>query len=240
MLSVGIITAATNNPLLVEAVASVDAQTYENWHHYLFFDGVIGYQDFSRKRNEYRSWKRDLAYWPTRIGGKQLQGRRIYAAAPSLINEDIVVILNEDDWFAPDHLQSMVDLIESKNLEWAYCLRQIYDKNGNYLFNDNCESLGKHPVWHDPKHHMVETCSYAVRTYVMVNVANVYNHRGFGPDRLQYDYLSRHYPRFDGTGKYTMCFRLGGNEGSVSREFFEKGNAEMEKRHGQKFPWANV
>ena len=237
MLSVGIITATTGNKLLVDAVMSVEKQTYENWHHYLFYDGVIGYDEFNRQRQEYQSLKRDLAYWPSRIGGKQLQGRRIYAAAPSLINEDVVVILNEDDWFAENHIESLVTLMETQGLDWAYSLRQIYDREGNYLFDDNCESLGRHPVWCANNQHLVETCSYAVRTPVMTNVANVYNHRGFGPDRLQYDYLARSYPKFAGTGKHTMCFRLGGNETSVTREFFATGNAMMKQRYPHGFPW---
>ena len=44
MLSVGIITAATGNPLLVDAVKSIDEQSYDYWHHYLFYDGVISYE----------------------------------------------------------------------------------------------------------------------------------------------------------------------------------------------------
>lgn len=238
MLSVGIITAATGNPLLVDAVRSIDNQEYDYWHHYLFYDGVISYETFCRQREEYASERRHCAYWPSRIGGKGLEGRRLYAAAPSLINEDITIILNEDDWFLPNHIESLVNLIEKDKLDWAYSLRRVYDKQGNFLFNDNCESLGKWPVWHDAYHHMVETCSYAVKTPIMLNVANVYNYRGFGPDRLQYDFLSKNYPKFDCTGLYSMCFRLGGNPGSVSREFFERGNDVMKERYGFKFPWA--
>lgn len=238
MLSVAVVTATTGNARLLEQCCrSIDSQTYKNWNHYLFYDGVVSFSQFSADVQRSSSEKRHLAYWPGRIGGPGLEGRRIYAAAPSLINEDVTIILNEDDWFMPEHIETLVEVLNRGN-DWAHSLRRIYSKEGEYLFNDDCESLGAHPIFHDSKSHLVETCSYAVRTPIMCNVAAVYNYRGFGPDRLQYDFLYKNYPKFGCTGKYTMCFRLGGNPNSVTKEFFENGNSIMKLRYPGGFPWA--
>ena len=43
--------------------------------------------------------------------------------------------------------------------------------------------------------------------------------------------------KWDTNGKHTMCYRLDGNEGSVTKEFFDEGNKTQEAYYGGKFPW---
>ena len=74
--------------------------------------------------------------------GKDWYGHRVYAACSFLVNADIICYLDEDNWIEPEHIQKMVDTIKEGN-QWAYSLRKIYDKDENFLCEDNCESLGK-------------------------------------------------------------------------------------------------
>jgi hypothetical protein len=239
--TVAIITPASGNPLVRQCIDSVDAQTYL-CKHYLFYDGIVSPERFNTYNKIHSGPNRDCAYWPSRINSdgvhtEYLAARRIYAASPYLVNEDYICFLNEDDWFEPNHVESLLTLIEKNHLDWAHSLRSVYDKEGNYLFPDNCESLGKYEIWNAPGCYLVESCSYMVKTNVLCAVAGAHNHREFGPDRLLFAMLAKLYPKFDCTGLHTMCFRLGGNEGSVSKEFLEVGNATMAARYPEGFPW---
>jgi hypothetical protein len=77
-----------------------------------------------------------------------------------LINHDYVLFLDQDNWFEPDHVDSLLNTIETKKLDWAYSLRQIFDKDKNYTTVDNCESLGRWSAWVDENAYLIDTSSY--------------------------------------------------------------------------------
>lgn len=237
MLTVGVITATRNHPLLQECVRSIDNQTYP-CKHYLVADGVVDYIEFGSMVSEYASDDRYVAYWPTKIKKDPINAGRIYAACPALINEDITMMLNEDDMYAPDHIESLVNMIESQNLDWAYSHRAIYSKEGKYLFDDNCEALGHdHEVFHVPGHNFAEACAMAMRTEAFVKCSPAFNVLSPYQDRMFYNTAVKNFPNFGSTKKATMLFRLGGNAQSVTKLFFELGNAEMAKRYPNGLPW---
>ena len=47
------------------------------------------------------------------------------------------------------------------------------------------------------------------------------------------------YPKYIGTGVHTVAYRLDGNDGSVSKEFFDQGNKFMNDKYNGEFPWIN-
>ena len=240
--TVAVITPASGNPLIKDCVSSINKQTYP-CQHYIFYDGIVSLEQFNKFSKKYNGKNRLCAYWPTRLNyvgenKEQLAARRIYTVSPYLVNEDYICFLNEDDWFKPNHVESLMKVIEEDKLEWAHSLRGVYDKKGNFLFNDDCESLGKYDIWNSPGHHLVESCSYMVRNDILRRLSWVNDFRGYGPDRVMYSILAQLNPNFGCSGEYSMCFRLGGNPGSVNREFFEAGNAEMTKRYSLGFPWS--
>lgn len=235
-LSVAVMTATTNSPLLKDACSSVDNQTYP-CKHYLIADGIVDYLEFGSMVQTYASQDRYCAYWPTKIKRPNMGAARIYAAAPSLINEDVICMLNEDDWFKPNHVESLVSLLND-GCDWAYSHRSIYEKDGTYLFDDQCESLGEaHDVFNVPGHRFVETCSIAMKTSVYLVCAQTFNFPSPINDRNFYSFAKKNFPNFKGTHKPTMCFRLGGNPQSVTKEFFEYGNSVMKNRYPNGMPW---
>jgi len=237
--TVAVVTVTTNRPELIDSINSMDEQTYPV-HHYLLTDGIVDYDEYWQMVAQYRSEKRDVAYWPKSVAVKTPKGgsggQKLFAAAPHFITEDILIMTADDDWFKPNHVESLVTLMVKDNLDWAYSLRGIYDKQKNFLFDDNCESLGEHPVWNDGDG-FAETGSIAAKTHAYCDIAAIYNFMGFGADRYAYHHLKKRHPKFAGTGLHTNCFRLGGNPNSVKREFFEKGNAVMKQRYPERFPW---
>ena len=217
---------------LANCVASIKAQTYPCQHYILCDEDFNKFAELKRLYPEVL-----LCYWDAAIGGKDLEGRRWLAAAPHLVNEDVTFFCNDDDWYEANHVQTIMEKINSGH-DWAYSFRKIYDKEGTFLFDDNCEALGEvHPVWVNNDHYFVDWCMWGMKTECLKQISAVFSNKGWGIDRVFYDNAKRIFPNFIATGLHTFCFRLGGNEYSVQREFFERGNAEILKRFNGKLPW---
>lgn len=234
-LSVAVVTVTSGRDELIDCINSIDAQTYP-CKHYILTDGIMSYDDFYELVRKYKSDNRYLCYWATKIGGKGLEGRRLFASAPHLINEDVIFYLCDDDWYKPNHVESLMNIINSGS-DWAYSFRSIYDSNGNYLFDDNCESLGEyHKCW-NTNHSFAETSSLAIKTECAIELSMLFNLKGYGVDRIYYNAAKRMFPNFKGSELHTVCFRLGGNEDSVCKEFFEEGNKFMMDKYNNKLPF---
>lgn len=178
-----------------------------------------------------------VCYLPENVGANGFYGHRIYAAFSHLVNEEHVLFLDQDCWFEPTHVEECVNTIKTKNLEWTYSLRRILDKDGNFICNDDCESLGKWPAWTNTNH--IDTNTYCVRRDVLIRVAQMW-HGGWGQDRKFFSVMNSAFSKWDCTKKYTVNYKLAGNEGSVTKEFFEKGNDVMMKHYGGKLPWKEI
>jgi glycosyltransferase involved in cell wall biosynthesis len=231
-MKVAIVTPTIGSETLRQCVESVENQTYQDLTHYVFLDG---------KENENKIWYQleDASKIKTvRLEenvGKGWYGHRVYAACSFLVNADIICYLDEDNWFEPDHVEKLVNVIKDGN-DWAYSLRKIYDKNGNYLCDDNCESLGKWPVYFNDQVNHIDTSSFAVRREAALKIGHAW-YGQWGADRQFFMNLSKHFPKFDCSREHTMCYRLDGNPNSVTKEFFDKGNAVSEQKYNGKFPW---
>ncbi len=172
---------------------------------------------------------------PRNVGAGGFYGHRIYAAFAHLVDEDHVLFLDQDNFFAPDHVAQCVDLIAARRLQWCYALRNVCGPEGGFLCRDDCESLGKWPAFTNA--HLIDTSSYCVRREVLLQAAHVW-HGKWGQDRVFAQVMMQNFAAFDCTRGYTVQYCLGGNEGSVTQAFFEQGNAQMRLRYKKGFPWS--
>jgi glycosyltransferase involved in cell wall biosynthesis len=219
---------------LEQCVASISSQTYKA-KHYILCDG--DWDDYIAIRWLYPTLK--VCYWDAKIGGNGYAGQRWYAAAPQLITEDVTFFCNDDDWYKPDHVKSIMDKID-EGYDWAYSLRSIYDKDGQLLFDDNCEALGElHDTWNIPGHHFVDWCMWGMKTDYLKQLAILLNKPDPQVDRQFYQAATRIVPNFTATGKHTFCFRMGGSCG-VQPEFFIEGNKRILEKFNNKLPWITV
>jgi len=229
-----VIIATTGVPELKSAIKSVLEQTYPT-KCYVVADGI---QNHSRTRiiaNDFSDRKNiETCYLPLNVGADGFYGHRVYAAFTHLIDTEYVLYLDHDNMLDKDHVQTCIDLIEKDKLDWCYSLRKIIDKQGNYLCNDDCESLGKWPTYHGV--HLTDTNTFCIKTEVAIKLCQVW-HMKWGADRVFPSAMSQHFPNFDCTGKYTSNYRVDGNPGSVNKEFFENGNKIMTERYNGVFPW---
>jgi hypothetical protein len=151
-----------------------------------------------------------------------------------LINTDYVFYLDQDCWFETNHVEECIKTIEENDLSWSYSLRKVTNKEGEYICNDDCESLGKWKTYHGINH--IDTNSYCLKTDVAIKLASVW-HGGWGQDRVFFGTLAQHFARFHCTGQYTVNYRVDGNPGSVNAEFFLNGNKVMNEKYNGEFPW---
>ena len=115
-----------------------------------------------------------------------------------------------------------------------------YDKQ--LVCNDNCESLGRWPVWvstPEQPGYLIDSSSYCFSRNFLIMTGHLW-HWGWGGDRRFYSIVRDQigHKNYGCTGQYTLNYRLGGNEGSVNKEFFIQGNAHMAQRYPDSFPWA--
>ena len=216
---------------LANCIASVKAQTYP-CTHYILCD-----QDFNKFAELKRLYPDVLmCYWDAKIGGNGYAGQRWLAGAPQLITEDVTFFCNDDDWYSPDHVKSIMDRID-EGYDWAYSLRSVHDKEGNFLFDDNCEALVElHDTWNIPGHRFVDWCMWGMKTEYLKQLAILLNRPDPTVDRQFYQAATRIVPKFASTNKHTFHFRMGGSCG-IQPEFFIEGNKRILEKFDGKLPW---
>jgi hypothetical protein len=123
-----------------------------------------------------------------------------------------------------------------KGVDWAYSLRKIVDKDGNFICEDNCESLGQWPIYFNKDAYHIDTSSFMVKADIARKLGAAW-YGQWGADRQFFNALKQYFPNFSCSKEYSLCYRLDGNANSVTEEFFEKGNAENEKQYPNGFPW---
>ena len=229
---VAIVTPTIGSEHLVRCVDSVDKQTYSDLTHYVFIDGEQSELSVIDKIEGATKVKKIVLEENV---GKGWYGHRVYSACSFLVNADVICYLDEDNWYEPNHVEKLVDKIKQGN-DWAYSLRKIYDKDGNFLCNDDCESLGKWPVYFNGEVFHIDTSSFAIRRDIAVRIGHAW-YGQWGADRQFFSALKTHFPKFDCSNDYTMCYRLDGNPNSVTQEFFDKGNAASAEKYSTGFPW---
>lgn len=231
-MKVAVVTPTIGSKHLSKCIESVDKQTYENLTHYVFMDGMQYWKQVDEIVEGAEKVK--VIKLEENIG-KGWYGHRVYSACSFLVNADIICYLDEDNWYEPCHVQKLVDKIVAGN-DWAYSLRKIYDKEENYVCEDNCESLGKWPVYVNDKVYHIDTSSFGIRRDIAIRIGHAW-YGQWGADRQFFGALRQHFPNFDCTNSYTLNYRLDGNPGSVSKDFFEKGNKLSKEKYSGNFPW---
>ena len=128
-----VITPTTGLPELAQAIKSVAKQD-TNVEHWVVVDGTQ-YAEKAVKivqDNVHAGLK--LIILPENTGKphnyfKELDanfyGHRIYAGIANFINADCVLFLDEDNWYEPNHVSTMVEGLKNYSLEWIYSLRKI-------------------------------------------------------------------------------------------------------------------
>jgi len=235
--SVIVITPTIGSPKLADAVESVANQTYKNLKHLIVVDGTEYFNSAIDNIPFGKDTNIQILPLPYNTGANGFYGHRIYAGVPHLLNADYIFYLDEDNWYDPDHVASLVEVLDRGN-DFAHSLRKIYKPDKSFVADDNCEALGKWPIYfsHKDPQYLVDTSSFAFNRNFLQQTCHLW-HSGWGGDRRYlYSVLAQN-PKWDTNRKHTLCYRLDGNPGSVNADFFIKGNEEQMKHYNGELPW---
>jgi hypothetical protein len=231
-MKVAVVTPTIGSEYLKQCIYSVDKQTHENLTHYVFWDGS---GNFDRIKNIIEGSSKTRSVQLEENVGKGWYGHRVYAACSFLVDADVICYLDEDNWIESNHIEKIVEKIKEGN-DWVYSLRKIFNKDGEYICEDNCESLGKWPVYFNPDVYHIDTSCFGIKRDIAVHVGHSW-YGQWGADRKFFNALKQNFPKYDCTNDFTVCYRLDGNPNSVTKEFFEQGNEINRKEYDGEFPW---
>ena len=236
---VTVVTATIGTPYFLRNMLSVISQTYSNVQHLVVIDG-----EHHRKKVEAQMEKyvpSDVLVLPYPTGTDQYNGHRIYAAATYLAKGDYIMYLDEDNWIEPNHVESLVKCLEVRPNSYACSLRKITDMDGNFICNDDCESLGNWPsVLND---HFIDVNCFFFPKNLALQLTPIWYRRARHPedqpevDRALTMVLKDNKINCCVSGEYTVNYRAGNRADSVRPEFFIEGNKRMAEKYNGEFPW---
>jgi glycosyltransferase involved in cell wall biosynthesis len=226
-----VITPTTGKDTVEKAVESVKAQTVKT-EHLVVVDGVDAVTVINKMYYAHIPKCVSFVALPENVGGNGWYGHRVYAAMPLLVNADYILFLDEDNWFEPNHVETMINKIRSKDLMWAYSLRRICNEDGEYIGDDDCESLGRWPTFYDHTLNFVDTNCYCFRREYLVTIAHKF-YGQWGADRPFYKAAAATLPSFGCTGKATVNYRAP----ERLLEMFRQGNEQVKQSYGEPLPW---
>jgi glycosyltransferase involved in cell wall biosynthesis len=238
---VTIITPTTGSEQLADAVRSVENQTYENIQYLVVVDGKEREEKTREVLDSLSCTRYSLITLPQVTGYEQYNGHRIYGAMTYIAEGEYLCFLDQDNWYEPNHVESLVHIAHEKM--WAYSLRQIVDQSGNYICNDDCESLGKwKSILGD---HFVDVGCFMIPKGIALRFSPGWYRRARHPqeqpevDRLLSQLLFTQVPhdQVDTNGQYTLNYRVASRADSVQAEFFKNGNEIMKQKMSGEMPW---
>lgn len=247
-MKVSVITPTTGNPHLASCISSVREQSYINVEHIIVVDGAERWEKvdpilYSLKFPN-TNFNEHVFVLPYPTGTDRYNGHRIYGGATYFADGDFHLWLDDDNELEPNHIESLVNLVEEKNLDWAYSFRKIIDQDGEIICNDDCESLGMWPSILHPEDYFVDVNCYFVKKQIAVGISPVWYRKFREPGQMEIDraiasvlMAKQNNLKYDCTRDYTVKYRVGNTGLSVQSDFFVQGNAAMLEKYKGVLPW---
>jgi glycosyltransferase involved in cell wall biosynthesis len=234
---VTVITPTTGSKTLRQAIDSVKNQTYKNIQHLVVVDGK--HPSATPILQDYPDI--DKIQLPYATGVDRYNGHRIYGASIYLAKGDYLCFLDEDNWFDPNHVESLVSVIRNQ-YAWAFSLRKIVDADGNFICNDDCESLGKWPSVLNEQDYFVDVGCFFLSKSLALQTSPIWYRKAREPnvpevDRYLTAVLRSNNFTYNTNREYTLNYRAGNTALSVQAEFFLKGNEMMLQKYNGNLPW---
>ena len=235
---VTVITPSIGSSKLADAIDSIQRQTYSNIEHLIVVDGEQYREEVCELALSAKVKLPTVQTLPYNTGANGFNGQRIYASIPHLLNSDYVFFLDEDNWYEPDHVKSLVDTMETQRLDWAFSFRKIFTPDKQYIADDNCESLGKWPIYmtHGNPQYLIDTSAFAFTLPFIQKTCHLWHSGPWGEDR-RYFYAIKDNSKWDTNYKHSLCYRVDGNPKSVGGQFFIEGNRQQLEQYNGELPW---
>ena len=239
---VTVVTATTGTKYLKRNLESIQDQDYKNVRHLVYLDGKDTLPKVQELIKDMTLKNVDFIPLPYSCGENRWNGHRMYGSAIFLAREEskYITFLDEDNWVDTDHVSSLVEV--SENQGFVFSMRKIVDKDGNFVCNDDCESLGLHPSVLDESDYFIDMNCYFFNRELAIQLAPIFYRKAREPgvpeiDRMLIGVLRHNNISYTSSGKYTVNYMTGNTERSVQSEFFLQGNKKMLDKYNGELPW---
>lgn len=233
MMTFAVITPTIGTEELAHCIESLRGQ---DCRHYIVMDGAENFAAINKVMLRVGVTQQTRVISLEDNIGKGWYGHRVFAAASFLVNEDILCYLDEDNWVEPNYIEEFKKVLSDPENQWAYTLRKIVDESGQYICDDNFESLGLWSVTGDPNRHHIDTGCFAVPRSIALKVGHHW-YGQWGADRQFFAALKAAAPKFGCTTQHTLNYRLGGSTSLATRDMFIHGNKLTAEVYGRDYPW---
>ena len=245
MKTYNVYTPTLGEPGLEKTIDSVQKQTYAFVKHTIVTDTEEGHDRVRTLLNDLKP-KRTLHYViPEKVSHQgQYRPEYLTSGMMHLVDYDYWQNLGTGDWINPNHFALINQIYEEHHPDWIFTLRNIWDKDGQFICRDIFESIGFHPVWNTVDYLFVDGQSWCIPKKMAIKLCNVHRESrdlGERTDKFVFDAFRSHYPNYVCTNQYTLNFKL--NRGTdqqleFAKQWYLTGYYDMLKRYpDQKFPW---
>ena len=200
-----VITPTIGNRTLVDTVLSVQSQTVDT-EHLIVVDGPQYLDDVLQDLDKIDKSNINILTLPYNTGKDNFWGHRIIAGMSQLVNHDYIFLLDDDDWYSNNHIETMVDTMKSGKLHWAYALRKIWTFDQSKWIHDYCVSIGDTCNLVSDKTQVVATSSYGFTNDFFAETGHDW-YGGHGADQRFYREVAKEY-EYNCTNLYTVNYRL--------------------------------
>jgi hypothetical protein len=145
-MEVSVITPSVGVAELGRAVGSVGSQTLNKKHsvrHIVVADGKQYLAEVTKQAMN--GWKGEgltprIYAIPDNTGRDKWNGHKIYAYYSQMLQCDYLFLLDEDNSYDSNHCETLIPIAEKHGFAWS--MRKVYTKQGEYLGVDRQESIG--------------------------------------------------------------------------------------------------
>jgi len=233
-----VITPTTGKACVLQAIESVESQSYNNIQHLVFIDNP---NISPQLKADIRKHRIDVIEMPYPTGKDRFNGHRIYGASVFLANGDYFCYLDEDNWYDPDHVECLLGVVK-RGYSWAFSFRKIIEGENNFVCYDDCESLGKWPSVLGETDYLVDVNCYFFPRSIALWTCPIWYRRFRDSNMMEVDralvtFLRTQKVTYETSGRYSVNYRTGNTRLSVRKEFFLQGNEKMNKKYNGSLPW---
>lgn len=237
MKDISVITSTIGRKDLRQCILSVQSQTIPA-EHFVFVNG----REFEKPARAILAEfpKVHAFYLPFGTGnyGVGCSMADVFAAAPYLTTSKWIAFLDDDNFYDPNHIETLMTMSERHSLDWAYSLRRLVDANGSNLCDDNWDSLGHFPCAFNDEEHIVDNSCYFVKRELAVKCGRAWTALPYVADRCFFMALDHLNLKAGCTGLSSVNYRVGNGVkmDPLDPRAEALTRAMLKKFHGN-FPW---
>lgn len=234
-MTVTVITSTIGRPELRQCLESVRSQTYKA-NHLVFVNGLRFHESAREMLKDFPEVQAIFLLDETGNYNGYPSCGGVFAGAPYLTSADWIFYLNDDDFYDPNHVESVMDHVKANDLKWAYSLRRLVTVDGKAICDDDWCSLGHYPIFGTTEF-VVDNSCFAVSRALAERYGRAWTVETILGDRYFLMALKESGARYGCTGLSTVNYRIGTGTAKETPEFYLDCARGIKTAMPDGFPW---